>query len=265
MSSRDHSGSVSEDVRKRTCVVQLSQQSGPMTTFPVGLPRSVDHCGAPTDGASENADRRPSNPGSALRGEVDSTKSLVVWGNAVNLLGPEVLIVLVLVGLVVWLLFFRPRRQLKSDQSAGGRVDRIIKPVILDPVEPAQPTDQATTPLSAPGGRAGYRRSDNTFHGPLNVVVQYATLAIHDLGWTVMGASEMTQTITFETRMSMGSWSGVTCTLSFFQVAPNVWRVTGSGKQNVRGAQLVAIDLGRAEATANRAIIKMIALAPPLD
>jgi hypothetical protein len=93
-------------------------------------------------------------------------------------------------------------------------------------------------------------------------VVQYAIQAIQRLGWTVVNASDLTQSITFETKMSWGSWSGVTCTLSFAEVAPGSWRVTGGGKQNVRGAQLVAIDFGEANGKARKAIAQMKQLAP---
>jgi len=125
------------------------------------------------------------------------------------------------------------------------------------------PKVASTDPLDS--GLVGYRRADNTFHGTLGTVVQYAMLALNDLKWTVTGTSEMTRTLTFETPVSMGSWSGITVTLSFFEVAPNVWRVSGAGKQNVRGAQLAALDLGGSDRTVNRVLIKMHAVAPALD
>ena len=111
-------------------------------------------------------------------------------------------------------------------------------------------------------GPSGYCPADDTFRGTLRQVVQYAVQAIQGLRWTVVNANEMTQSITFETKMSWGSWSGVTCTLAFAEVAPGSWRVSGAGKQNVRGAQLVAIDLGEANSKARKAIAQMKQVAP---
>jgi hypothetical protein len=92
-----------------------------------------------------------------------------------------------------------------------------------------------------------------------------AVRAVQTLGWTVMSASETASMLTFETKMSMGSWSGVTCSLTFHEMAPGVWRITGTGKQNVRGSQLVALDMGEASRKAMKAIEKMQALAPQIS
>ena len=110
----------------------------------------------------------------------------------------------------------------------------------------------------------GYRSSDETFHGDLKQLMQLASRAINEFRWTITGANEFTQSLTFETKISWGSWSGVTCTLTFFEVQPGVWQVSGTGKQNVRGAQLAAIDLGESGRKAAKAIQRMRELAPPI-
>lgn len=125
------------------------------------------------------------------------------------------------------------------------------------------PTPSTQAAQSAvPFGPAGYCRADDSFRGDLRQVVQYAVQAVQNLRWVVVNANELTQSVTFETKMSWGSWSGVTCTLSFSEVSPGVWRVTGSGKQNVRGGQIVAMDFGESGAKARKAIVEMKRLAP---
>lgn len=125
-------------------------------------------------------------------------------------------------------------------------------------------TDQTRpqAPQPAPAMAFGYRAADDTFHGDLKQLMQLASRAIIENKWTITGANEFTQSITFETKISWGSWSGVTCTLTFFENGPGVWKVSGSGKQNVRGAQLAAIDLGESGRKAAKAIQRMRELAP---
>ncbi len=181
-----------------------------------------------------------------------------------NFRGPEILILIALVALAVWLLFIRPSSRRRKDEAVSLRVQAIRQPVI-DSAAPIDQQSEVTSADTSAAGHIGYRRADNTFHGSLGTVVQYATLAINDLQWTITGASEMTRTLTFETRMSVSSWSGLTVTLSFFEVAPNVWRVSGSGKSNVRGAQLVAPDLlGSVQTAIARVLTKMQAVAPAI-
>lgn len=100
------------------------------------------------------------------------------------------------------------------------------------------------------------------FQGSLGQVMRLAMQAVQRKGWTVVQANETLGFLVFETKMSMGSWSGVTCTLTFQEVSPTWWRVSGSGKQNVRGGQLLAMDLGEAGRKAAKAVAMMASLAP---
>jgi hypothetical protein len=61
--------------------------------------------------------------------------------------------------------------------------------------------------------------------------------------------------------VSWGSWSGVSCSLTIEEISPNTFRVLGTGKQNLRGGQLLAIDFGEAKGRAAKAIEKMKELA----
>ena len=110
-----------------------------------------------------------------------------------------------------------------------------------------------------------YDPSTGMFTGTLLQIQRLAVRAVEDLRWTVVSANEGLGLLTFETKMSMGSWSGVTCTLSFREEGPSRWRVSGSGKQNVRGAQMLAVDFGESKRKANKAIEAMQDLAGGVD
>ncbi|MGE0229785.1 MAG: hypothetical protein AB7U23_14870 [Dehalococcoidia bacterium] len=68
--------------------------------------------------------------------------------------------------------------------------------------------------------------------------------------------------IQFETGMSWGSFSGVSCTVTLEERGDHTFAARGTGKQNVRGGQIVALDLfGEARKRAQKVINRMIALA----
>jgi hypothetical protein len=94
------------------------------------------------------------------------------------------------------------------------------------------------------------------------LMVKLAMRAVQALGWKLDGANEAIGLVTFQTKMSWGSWSGVSCSLTIEEISQHQFRVTGTGKQNVRGAQLGAIDLfGEAQGKARKAIDTMKQLA----
>lgn len=113
------------------------------------------------------------------------------------------------------------------------------------------------------GGEVRYDAQGGLFYGTLHELLRLGVIAIQRNGWTVTQANDSIGLLTFETSMSWGSWSGVTCTLSFQDVQDGWWQVTGSGKQNVRGAQLVAFDGGEAASKALKVIRTMQELAQP--
>ena len=86
--------------------------------------------------------------------------------------------------------------------------------------------------------------------------------AIQENGWTLEQANESIGLVTFKTSISWGSWSGVSCSLNISEVSPNTFRIVGTGKQNVSGGQLLAINIGNeAQSKAKKAIETMKILA----
>jgi hypothetical protein len=107
-----------------------------------------------------------------------------------------------------------------------------------------------------------YERASDTFTGTMALMVKLAMGAIQRCGWKLDSANEAIGLVTFQTRMSFASWSGVSCSLNIEEVSPNKFRVSGTGKQNVRGDQLFALDLfGEAKSKAHKAIEMMKELA----
>jgi hypothetical protein len=94
------------------------------------------------------------------------------------------------------------------------------------------------------------------------LMVKLAMRAVQELGWKLDNANETLGVVTFETGMTWGSWSGVSCSLNIEEISANRFRVTGTGKQNVRGGQLLALNIGgEAQKKAAKAIGKMAELA----
>lgn len=124
-------------------------------------------------------------------------------------------------------------------------------------------------PVSALGGqqstaptRTQYNRKSDTFTGTMLLMVKLAMRAVQELGWKLDQANESLGMVTFQTGMSFGSWSGVSCSLNIEEVSQNTFRVKGTGKQNVRGGQLFALDIGgEAQGKARKVIEKMQQLA----
>ena len=107
-----------------------------------------------------------------------------------------------------------------------------------------------------------YDRDTDTFAGTMALMVKLAMRAVQELGWKLDNVNETLGLVTFQTGMSWGSWSGVSCSLNIQDVGENKFRVTGTGKQNLRGGQFIALDLfGEAEGRAARAINRMKELA----
>jgi hypothetical protein len=92
----------------------------------------------------------------------------------------------------------------------------------------------------------------------MGLMTKLAMRAVQELGWKLNQANESLGLVTFETGMSWGSWSGVSCSLTIEELTSSTFRVTGTGKQNVRGGQLIALDIGgEAKGKARKAVEKM--------
>lgn len=109
---------------------------------------------------------------------------------------------------------------------------------------------------------ARYNRQSDTFEGTMVLMVKLAMRAVQELGWKLDQANESLGLVTFQTGMSWGSWSGVSCSLNIEEIGTNQFRVSGTGKQNLSGGQLIALNIGgEAQGKAKKAIEKMKQLA----
>lgn len=124
------------------------------------------------------------------------------------------------------------------------------------------PTAEAPVAHDAAPSAVSYHSSSDTFTGTMPLMVKLAMRAVQEIGWKLDNANENLGLVTFQTSISWGSWSGVACSLSIEECARHQFRVTGSGKQNLSGLQLVAFNIGdEAASKARKAIEKMKVLA----
>jgi hypothetical protein len=99
------------------------------------------------------------------------------------------------------------------------------------------------------------------FRGTKPEVIRLAIRAIQSKGWKLEQVNESVGIVSFETTMSLGSWSGVAANLIIEDAGPNAFRVSGTAKQNVRGGQLAAFDIGgEAQGVIREAIAAMRAV-----
>jgi hypothetical protein len=110
--------------------------------------------------------------------------------------------------------------------------------------------------------KALYNRSSDSFTGTKLLVVKLAMKAIQEIGWKLDQANENLGLVTFQTGVTWGSWSGVSCSLNIEEINEFEFRVTGTGKQNLSGGQLIALNIGNeAQSKARKAIDMMKELA----
>jgi uncharacterized OB-fold protein len=107
-----------------------------------------------------------------------------------------------------------------------------------------------------------YNLDTDTFTGTMVLMVKLAMRAVQEFGWKLDQANETLGMVTFQTGLSWGSWSGISCSLNIEEISPNTFRVNGTGKQNVRGGQILALNIGgEAQGKARKAVEKMKELA----
>ena len=110
----------------------------------------------------------------------------------------------------------------------------------------------------ASGGPTKVTLDEKVFVGTKPLVIKLAVRAIQSLNWRVDSADESSGLVSFTTGMTWGSWSGVSGSLYFDEIAPNRFHATGSAKQNVKGGQLVAMDLfGEAKSKVQKIVDEM--------
>jgi len=89
-----------------------------------------------------------------------------------------------------------------------------------------------------------YDPNSDTFYGTMGLIVKLAMKAIQEHGWTIEQANDNLGLVTFKTGVTWGSWSGVTGSLNISELSPNNFSITATGKQNLSGGQLVALNIG---------------------
>ncbi len=108
----------------------------------------------------------------------------------------------------------------------------------------------------------GYDPQKDVFRGNMIQVVKLAMRAVQELGWKIDQVNENLGLVNFTTGMTWGSFSGVSGTLNIEEGASGEFRITGTGKQNLAGGQLIAFNLGNeAQGKAQKVIHKMKELA----
>jgi hypothetical protein len=124
------------------------------------------------------------------------------------------------------------------------------------------PAAPILTPQSRPKVyKVTFESQSQTFGGTMPLMVKLAMRAVQDLGWKLENANETLGLVSFKTGISMGSWSGVSCSLNIEELEEGRFRVVGTGTQNVSGAQLAAMNFGEAARKANKAIERMKVIA----
>lgn len=119
----------------------------------------------------------------------------------------------------------------------------------------------ATVTRGAPVSVA-YDQQTGTFRGTKLATVQLAMRAIQEKGWKIEQVNEGIGMVSFETGISMGSWSGITANIILEEISPNNFRVSGTAKQNLRGGQVAAFNIGgEAQNAVNEAIAQMRVIA----
>ncbi len=101
-----------------------------------------------------------------------------------------------------------------------------------------------------------YNADTDTFSGTINLIVKLAMRSVQENGWTLENANENIGLVTFKTNISWGSWSGVSCSLNISEVTPHNFRIVGTGKQNISGGQLIALNIGNEAQNKARKVIE---------
>ena len=98
-------------------------------------------------------------------------------------------------------------------------------------------------PASAPQAPSQLAYENDVFSATSAMMADLAKAAVERCEYRVNSADAVGKTVTFTTGMTMGSWSGVSGTVGWQEVAPYRFTVAGQGKQNVQGGQVLALNL----------------------
>lgn len=132
-----------------------------------------------------------------------------------------------------------------SDKAAACPGCGAPTPTTADGLPKAEPSPSHIT----------YDSQTDTFVGTMTTVVKLAMRAIQHLDWKLDSANENLGLVTFQTGISFGSWSGISGSLNIEEIEVGHFKVSGTGKQNLRGGQLIALNIaGEAQGKAYKAI-----------
>lgn len=96
------------------------------------------------------------------------------------------------------------------------------------------------------------------FVGTKPLLVRLAVNAVQACNYKVDSADEASGLVAFTTGMTMGSWSGVSGSIYFEEIEPYRFRASGNAKQNVKGGQMIALDLfGEAKGKVKKIVDQM--------
>ena len=114
---------------------------------------------------------------------------------------------------------------------------------------------QQTAPSKKP--KVIYSKSENCFEGLLSDIVKLAMRAVVESKYTVENVNDSVGMITFKTGMTLTSFQGASCSITFIEIEEGKYTAQSAGKQNVSGAQLMALDFGGAKRIAEKVIDHM--------
>lgn len=135
-------------------------------------------------------------------------------------------------------------------------------PLIIDTGPRVPPLPRTLPPSLQAVAPVRYNPESDSFAGSMTTMVKLAMRSVQELGWMLDQVNEALGLVTFQTGMSWGSWSGISGSLNIEEVSAGVFRVRGTGKQNLRGGQLIALNIGgEAQGKARRVIEQMKQLA----
>ena len=101
------------------------------------------------------------------------------------------------------------------------------------------------------------------FIGTVPLLVKLAAKCINELSWRIDNIDETNGLISFTTGMTWGSFSGVSGTLLLQEVKPSKFKITGSAKQNLRGGQVVALNLfNESQKKVDKIVVAMKSMIP---
>ena len=122
------------------------------------------------------------------------------------------------------------------------------------PVQPPSSGEEAPEKVSVSG---------DCFMGTKPMLVKLAVKAIQSLNYKVDSVDDTSGLVAFTTGITWGSWSGVSGSIYIEEVSPNRFFASGNAKQNVKGGQVVALNLfGEAAGKVNNVIEEMRRLTP---